>query len=232
MEKRVIKADTVAGLPGTVAFNFDDFAARANRYLDQVRQQGVAILEEAKRKGNEDRERARQEGTKEGLLQGRRQAETEVSQRVEQRGRELADEQLHSLLPAMRQAVERLDRERAGLLRKWEEGLIQLAVRIAERLVRRTIETNDEITAQLVADVVELAAGSPEVTLRLHPEDVQALENAGTDLSRGAGGALAVHVVADSQVASGDCLAETRHGTIDGRLEQRLARIEEELLAS
>jgi flagellar assembly protein FliH len=220
---RVIKNGSKGGSARPIVFNFDDLTEQATRYLTDIKRQGDSLLERAHACANDIREEARQAGYDEG----RRQAADHVEQEIERRAREVAEAHL---LPSLTKAVEQLADSRAAWLRSWETGSVRLALAIAERLIRRKIAANPEVSRELVADALELFAGATRITLRMNPEDLQTLGNRLDDLFNAPGGAAPIQVVADAEIASGDCVVQTAEGTVDARLEARLRRIEEELL--
>ena len=64
----------------------------------------------------------------------------------------------------------------------------------------------------------------------MNPDDLKPLQGMIDELLAAQGRTVCNEVVADPQVKPGDCMVATLHGTVDARLETRLARIEEELL--
>ena len=82
----------------SAAFNFEDIAAKADGYLGTVREQAEAVLAEARQQADVLRKNAHQEGRQDAL----REATQVVGQKLEQ--------QLQTLMPAMEQAVESLQR--------------------------------------------------------------------------------------------------------------------------
>ena len=81
----------------------------------------------------------------------------------------------------------------------------------------------------LIREALELAAGSAQVRLHLHPEDHKALGGQVQLLVQEMSGLGEAEVIADAGVSRGGCRVETRFGTIDQQFEAQLARIEEEL---
>lgn len=223
MATRVIKADRNPGAEGPILFNFDDLTQQATRYLNDIKQRGDALLEQAHACSADIREEARQAGYAEGC----RQAAEAIEEQIEQRAREVAEQQL---LTSLNKAVRQLAASRAAWLRSWETGAIRLAIAIAKRLVRRKVAEDREVTCELVAEALELFAGATEVTLRMNPDDLQTLGNRLDELFKQVGTASPLQVVADPTIETGDCIVQTTEGTADGRLESRLQRIEEELL--
>jgi flagellar assembly protein FliH len=122
-----------------------------------------------------------------------------------------------------------MDIARSQWLAHWEKSAIHVAVAIAERIVRRELAACPQITLELVRESLELAAGSTDLQIRLHPDDFELLGPRVTELANELHSISRAHVVADPQVRLGGCRVDTRFGSIDQRLESQLARIEQEL---
>jgi flagellar biosynthesis/type III secretory pathway protein FliH len=67
------------------------------------------------------------------------------------------------------------------------------------------------------------------VRLRLHPDDLVAVETRRTVLAARAPAATAIELLADGSVGRHGCVIETAHGRIDARLETQLAALEQAL---
>jgi flagellar assembly protein FliH len=91
------------------------------------------------------------------------------------------------------------------------------------------LTAHPEITLTLVREALELAAGSAQVRIHLHPDDRAALGDQVQLLIREMSGLGSAELVADAAVTRGGCRVETRFGVIDQQFEAQLARIEEEL---
>ncbi len=144
-------------------FNFDDMAAKAGAYLEQMRTQAAQILAQAGQDAMAIRARAEQEG-KAAAMQSMQQT---VDQRVAQ--------QMTTLMPALKQAVTEIEQAKDACLRHWEKTTVHTAAAIAARVVRREVRQTPEITLDLVREALQLAAGSTDVQVQLHPQDHAAL---------------------------------------------------------
>lgn len=214
----IIKAtDRNRGIHG-VAFNFEDVREHGDAYLTTVRDQARQILAKAVEESKAIRQRAEAEGRQ----AGQRALDEMLNQKVAQ--------QLETALPAVRQAVQLIEGSRPGWLAHWEQRAVHLAAAIAGRIVRRELQADPQITVQLVRDGLELARGSSEMRILLHPQDHAALgaqiERLATEFSR----LGATTLVPDDRITPGGCRIETRHGAVDQQLEAQLARIEAELI--
>ncbi len=214
----IIKAADHRSTGQTVAFNFDDMAAKASQYLDQVRAEAAKILAEARQEAARLKQQADAEGRREGT--------DAVEQMVErQLGRQLA-----TLRPALEQAVQEIHHAKQAWLRQWERGAVHLAAAIAARVIRRELSHAPEITVALVREALELAAGSAQLTIRLSPADHASLDGQVQMVVRELAPLAQTELIADPQITAGGCRVETRFGVIDQQFESQLARIEEELV--
>ncbi len=153
-----------------VAFNFDDMAAKANQYLDQVRAEAAEILDRARKEAAAIKARAESEGRREG----RAAAEAAVEQTIEAQ----FSKQWATLLPALRQAIREIHHAKHAWLTHWEKSAIHVAASIAGRVIRRPLPGMPEVTLNLIREALELAAGSPQLRIHLHPSDHDAPRSA------------------------------------------------------
>jgi flagellar assembly protein FliH len=201
----------------TVAFNFDDMAAKAGQYLDQVRAEAAKIVAEARQEATRLKQQAEAEGRREGLAA------------VERTVREQVAQQLITLRPALEQAVQEIRHAKQAWLRHWEKSAVHLAAAIAARMVRREASQTPEVTLALVREALELAAGNAQLKIRLNPADRASLGGQVEAIARELAPLAETELIADPQITAGGCRVETRFGVIDQQFESQLARIEEEL---
>ena len=104
-----------------------------------------------------------------------------------------------------------------------------MSTAIAERIIRRELAREPQITLDLIAEALRLAAGTAEITLHINPTDY---ENLGSQIDRLAETLCQLapsEIVADPDISAGGCRVETKFGEIDQQIESQLRRIEEEL---
>lgn len=213
----IIKAADHNAAVQRVAFNFDDMAEQAGRYLEKVRAEAARIVAKAEKDAQEVRRRAEADGRRAG------------QQAVEATVREQLGAQLATLLPALQQAVQDVRHAKQAWLAHWEKSAVHVAAKIAGRLVRRELSGSPEITLALVREALELAAGSSQVRLCLNPADHEALKPQVETLVREFSALGGAEVLADAAISRGGCRVETRFGVIDQQFEAQLERIEQEL---
>ena len=200
------------------SFNFDDMTDRANSYLDTMRGQAAEILAKAQKDATAIRRKAEDEG---------REAAIKVAEKVME---ERVGKQLATLLPAIAQAGKQLVQAKEAWLTHWERTAIHVAARMAERVIRRELKQQPQITAALVKEALELASGNADIQVRMHPDDLTALGSHVEALTREVARQGTAKIVADATISPGGCRVETRFGAVDQRIEEQLKRLEEELV--
>ncbi len=213
----VIKSGNLnAGMTGPgQPFPFDDMG---NSYLGKVREEANRIIAQARVEAEKLKAQAIEQGKKDST----QALNTAIQSKVE--------EQLKTLRPALEAVVQKLAQARHAWQRHWEQHSLKVALAIAGRIVRREVAQHPEITLAWIREALELAAGCEQVTLRMNPSDLKALDKRIDDVAAHIGKAAQCKVVADPAVSPGGCVAQTEFGVIDQQLESQLARLEDELL--
>ena len=200
-----------------VAFDFGDMAEEASRYVERVRAQAARIIQAAEAEAEKVRQRAEEEGRRAALATVERVLEQRVAEMTERLG------------PALQQSVESLHAAQQDWFNHWQQQAVRLAIAIAERVIRRELAQRPEISLPLIREALELAAGSAEITLLLHPDDHKSLGGQAKQMVTAMASLGQVQIVADAAIAPGGCRVSTRFGSIDQQIEAQLQRIEQEL---
>ena len=227
---RILKASALRGLGSKIVFNYDDLRQRCEEYIEQTRAQTRQMLVAAQREAEEIRHRAFEEGRETGRRDGLSQADVEIEQRAGEQAEQKAREMLRTTIPALQAAAEEIALERDRWLAHWESSAVGLAAAIAEKLLRHELNRQPDVITDLLRETLELAAGSPSIRLRLHPDDLQLLGEQAEDVVRSMASCGDAELSPDLAISRGGCVIETRHGIIDAKLETQLQRITSELL--
>jgi flagellar assembly protein FliH len=179
--------------------------------------QAVELVARARAEADAIRQAAREQGTEAAMIEAAQVA------------REQLDRHWSQAEAAVREAIEQIGVARAHWLAHWEKTAVHVAVAIAERLIRRELREVPEITLDLVRESLELAAGSADVQVRLHPHDYELLRPRLETLSQELHSLATARIVSDPHIGPGGCRVDTRFGTIDQQFASQLARIEQEL---
>lgn len=216
----IIKASTtiVSGQSTRpAAFNFSDMGDKANAYLAQVRAEAQQIIGAARAEAEQIKQKAQVDGRQAALKAAEATLKTKL------------DEQFRQLLPAIDSAAQQVTQAKDAWQRHWEKNLVTLATQIAERVIRREVTRQPEISLGLVREALDLATGSHKITVHLNPEDRAALGDRVQHLAARVSKLGPVQVVSDDTVTRGGCRVHTEFGVIDQQIEAQLKRIEAEL---
>jgi flagellar assembly protein FliH len=220
----IIKANTPVvehASVGAVAFNFDDVTGKANAYLQQVKAEAAQILAKAQKDAEVVRKQAAEQGAKAAVDTAEKNVLTRVDAQIKQ--------QMQTALPAVQQMVDAITAARLEWLQKWEQNAVQLSVAIAQKIIRRELTSQPNITLTLVREALELASGSQSVKVYLHPDDHAALGKQVMQLTTQVSQLAPAELIPHEGVTLGGCIVQTEYGTIDQQIESQLKRIAEEL---
>ncbi len=210
--------ETHAGRPvDPVAFSFVDMRRQADSYLDVVRGEAAKIVQQAHQQAEQIRRQAEAGGRAAAAAAVERILDEKVAKRME------------TLLPALEQLIRQINDARGELQSHWEMSAIKVSTAIAERIIRRELAREPQITLDLIAETLSLAAGSTEITLHVNPTDY---ENLGPQVERLAETLCQLApsaIIADAEVTAGGCRVVTKFGQIDHQVEAQLRRIEQDL---
>jgi len=153
-------------------------------------------------------------GFEAGLQDGQKQGQEQGQKEGQQQGQQHA------------QALQRLAQAAAhalhGLEREVGQALVHLAVSIAERVLHSTLDAHPEKLLDLVREIVCLHGEDDALlTLRVHPSDVERLQQA----LQQEGGAPRWRLLADATVQAGGCQAQTALGSVDATLQTRWRKV-------
>lgn len=190
---------------------------RVHGQLAAAREEAAAIVAAAGSEVEAIRTRAREAGHEEGVALGR------------EAGIEQIRAELQELLATVRGVLEEAARVAAAAAERHEEEIVQLALAVAARLSRRPDVLGPETVRQVLQEVLPRAAGTEEITIRLHSEDLEALQALAPGLVDRLNGGARVAWIPDDSITRGGCLIETDRGRLDARVETRFQRLAESL---
>jgi type III secretion protein L len=137
-------------------------------------------------------------------------------------GRERGLAAITELLAGARALAARAQADAEGELRA-------LAVRIAERILGRELALRPDAVIEVAAEALKLSGEARTLEVRVHPDDLAALERGRPRLVERCHAAQAATFRGDERVARGGCIVETELGIIDARLSTQLEALERAL---
>ncbi len=225
-----MKAQEARELGHKVAFNFEDLKEKGEAYVAQIREQAQLLITQADQEAERIRNLAQQNGYENGRTEGFRDIEAEIQQRARELAQEEIDRRWQTTLPALEKLVQEVSREKESWIAAWERSAVKLSIAIAERIMRRQIQVHDRVPLEMVRESLLLASGQQELTVQIHPLDLEGLGNEIQHIQRMISPVGQIHFIPDANCRRGGCLIRTINGTIDARLETQLDRILAELI--
>jgi len=145
----------------------------------------------------------------EGFAQGRRE------------GVEQGRAEIQALVARIASILDELALPLAAADAEIEKQMVTLCLQIGSQLALRELRTDPEAIATLVRESIKLLSPqSRDVRVRLHPEDLAALQPL-IEID----GNRTWQLQADAKLARGDCMINTESAEVDARMESRVAEI-------
>lgn len=167
-------------------------------------------------------DRAAQEQWQASYELGRIEGEKSLSEQLLKQRAEL-HELMSGVLTSLRQAV-------AQVVHETENTVVSLALEVAQKLVSDMPVSVPMIEAA-VRDALLQVEGTAQLTVRLHPADLELLKNAASPVLAAAELGEEFRFLGSPEVSRGGCLIQTRFGTVDARRETKFDLIKRSLLS-
>lgn len=137
-------------------------------------------------------------------------------------GRQGAAAELQPVIHRLTRSIEEIGGLRGRLRAEAEGDLIQLALAIARRVLRREIALDPEALHGLVLGALDKLQGQEVSRVRVHPSHVALV----TESLHQNSASAKVEVLADPSREVGTVIFETRHGNLDASVDSQLQEIE------
>lgn len=220
------------GFRATDAFSLRDFAREADDVLAAARREADDILAQAKETAAREAEAARAAAHAEGLAAGQAQGRKEAREQAAKQALEESRAGIKSLVDTITAIATRFDDAKRRLLAEAEHGVIELTVRIADRVCRLRVAADSDVAVAQARELLELARGRHDALIRIAPADEEAVRRVTADLAAHIDELEHVALVVDDQLSAGDCMLTSREGEIDLRLQTAIDRVATALLGA
>ena len=202
------------------AFSFDQLEGQpppapraAPRSVPEAVGEAEALLAAAEAEAARLREQARIEGYE----AGRAEAMADLQDRAGHAASALAD------------AVTGAQLARHAAADRVEAHAVDLALRLAEKIVAGTLAAQPERIVDVVRGALRLLTDREGLLVLVNPDDIDAVRDAMGDLARQMGGFETFDLQSDRRVRRGGAIVRTAVGEIDATLDTKLERAREVL---
>jgi flagellar assembly protein FliH len=165
---------------------------------------------------------ARQDPWQAGYEAGKIDGEKAMSEQLLKQRAE-TNELFHGVLTSLREAVPQVIRDTEGMM-------VSLSLEVAQKIVAN-MPISAAMVEAAVQDALTQVEGSAQVTVRLHPADLELLQTGQSPLLGSGDGAQEFRFLGSAEVTRGGCLVQTRFGTVDARRETKFDLIKRNLTA-
>jgi flagellar biosynthesis/type III secretory pathway protein FliH len=222
----VIKqADSGSIARDAVVLDLGDLQREADRLREKAQAEARAIREKASREADRIIEEAMERGFEEGRKAGAEQGRSAGFEA----GRNEAFEQQTSALAALAEqwarALNDFNETRDRLLRDARQDVLELAVRLGERVLRREIEGDRDAATRQLEAALELVLAPTALHVEVSPQDQERIAEILPSLVASLAKSPHAEVVESERVQPGGVRVRTDSGAIDATVEEQLRRI-------
>lgn len=141
-------------------------------------------------------------------------------------GRKAGFEEVANLVEETRRTLHQAFGERDRLMKSVEAEAAKLALKIAERIIGTEISMRPDIVLDMVSSTIEKVKDREHVIIYVHQEDLEYVKENAATFGRIVDGIKSFEIQADPRVDRGGCIIETNLGSVDARINTKLAAIE------
>jgi flagellar assembly protein FliH len=174
---------------------------------------GQAVMEEKiripKSQYKQELESSYIKGLEEGESKGYQQAEAELKDKFE----------------SVLLIFQNLEKDRSKIIQQSENMLIELALKIVEKIVPEIPEIFPKILIKTLENIIQYLNDEPIFTLHLHPEDLQDIEELQNKFRKRLPGLEKISIKKDPKIIRGGCIVETENGKIDARIDSQVNKL-------
>ncbi len=224
----VKKQEAQALLQGAIVFDLGDVRRQAQQIRAAAEQRAreiVAAAEQAAAKVEQDALAARVEGLEQGKAEGIRRGVEEGREIGRQEALQQAHEHFKQVERSWVEAVQTWEAQRERLEREAQHAVLDLALMLAEKVIKRAIQVDRNIVIEQLAAVLAHVLRPTDVIVRVCPDDRSTLEKAMPELLQRFTQVKSVQLVDDPAVIRGGCVVGYGQGEIDATIDHQSERL-------
>ncbi|AQQ54131.1 FliH/SctL family protein [Planococcus lenghuensis] len=182
---------------------------------EEIRQWQEQSRRETEREAARQAEEAKTEGYQTGLSEGTRQAESDFREQRE----------------AMEELVTAAHEEQANIIQQAEPFLLNLSVKIAEKILKRELQQHDDQLLQIVKQALKSVEESEDIIMHVSLEDFLIISPYLEELKPYVKADAELRLIPVAALSKGGCMIHTSNGSYDVTVDSQLNEIKKSLLA-
>lgn len=220
----VLKQDSLQpgkAMAQPISFNIQDMQSRAREYLIEVQQQAADLLADAQREAAALKVQAHQAAVK--------AAQQDIEKKIDDNAARLSEARCKTAIAASQQTLEQLNQATTQWLAQWRNQTVELACRMAEKLVRSQTSFDQELLRVWMEEAIAMMRDEREVRILVHPDDFSLAGRFLQNMAQTIPHAGSATVLPDPTIERGGCLVRSKNGQVDQQLGAQLQRLAEQL---
>jgi flagellar assembly protein FliH len=213
-------------------FNLNDIADEGKAILDNARREKESLLQQARQDIAREHRQVREEGYRSGHEQGLQEGRKEGHEQALQEARQEFAENSAVVRESLEAIGAEFDRIKNELLWQSEQNVVALVLAIARKVVKQAGLLTRDVAMENIKSALELLNTTTNVIVKVNPHDAEHLGKMIQDASSPFAAYSSVCFEKDETIEAGGCRLITEHGLIDGQLDTQIDRIAEELLTT
>ena len=137
---------------------------------------------------------------------------------------------MDQLVTSLTQLISNLDGRREPLLKTTRDDLLNLALRIAQVIVKKEVTLPGEVAGLNLEHAIARSARRTQLLALVSQQDLDTLQQVLPRMNELAGPNSVVKLLADPDIMPGGCLVRSDRGEVDATVETQFAEIEQTLL--
>ncbi|MCK5071759.1 MAG: hypothetical protein KAR01_14490 [Desulfocapsa sp.] len=148
-----------------------------------------------------------------------------------QAGRQQAEEEFENSAQTFLSMCNELDSLRETILKNSAGEMRQLVMAISEKIIRHSVEHQDETIVATIKDALHLAVTSDAFEIQINPEDLEAVEASKETIINSVSGLENIILKPDSTVERGGCKLESDSCSVDATMTSQIQVIQNSVMA-
>jgi type III secretion protein L len=116
------------------------------------------------------------------------------------------------------------------LTKSWEETMLHLSVRVAEKIIGEELKLSPETIVSIVREALKGTRAGKHLSIQVNEAEAQQVRARLDRLREAIGVSSEIEIVSSASVRPGGCVIESELGIIDARLETQLKCLEDVLV--
>lgn len=185
--------------------------------ISKAQCQANQMIIDANLQSEKIKQQAQDIGFSQGYEEGKKQGRQEIQFLLEE-----AVLQAQAVLVAAKQDAE-------TIVQSSQHDIMRLAFAIAEKILAREIEQNQEATLPVILAALQEVRDQEKINIMVAPDDYETVLHLKRDLQAVIGGEKSLTITPDPTLSRGSCFVETMNGKLDARIDTQLAILKKTL---